>query len=398
MLQTIRILLPGLLLYCRTAHNRNCTRVTASFRPKTVVILPCKGIEPGLEENIRALMNQDYCSYSILFVTESESDAAYPLIKGLVSQSLLPTRLIVAGLAEACGQKVHNQCAAAKAIEKDDEIIVFVDSDARTRPEWLAEICAPLADPLIGATTGYRWHIPVPGNFLSILLSSWNAQAITMLGKRSLLAWGGAMAMRAQDFKRLKIEQVWRNTLTDDLSLSSAVRSSGLRIEFVPQCLVATHTYTDIAQILEFTTRQIRITRVYMPEVWWQIMLGFSLYSAIFWGGFLVAIADIGAGIFDTSLALLLTAIVAQSACHAWSGLAIAKLCLPDYRETLVKTRWAFVFMEPIMALLYLYNIYASLLNRRIVWRGIVYEMISSRETRIISPNRDNTEANTAGH
>ena len=364
------------------------------FQPKAVVILPCKGLEPGLEENIRALMNQDYSGYSILFVTESESDAAYPLIKGLISQSVLPTRLIVAGLAETCGQKVHNQCAAAKAIEQDDEVIVFVDSDAHARPEWLAEICAPLADPLIGATTGYRWHIPVPGNFWSILLSSWNAQAITMLGERSLLAWGGAMAMRTHDFRRLKIDQLWRNALTDDLSLSSAVRRAGLKIAFVPQCLVATHSYTDIRQILEFTTRQIKITRVYMPEVWWQIMFGFSSYSAIFWGGFLVAIADIGVGVLDTSLALVLAAIVAQSACHAWTGLAIAVRFLPDYRATLVKTRWAFVFMEPIMALLYLYNIYVSLLNRRIVWRGIVYEMISPRKTRIISPNRDAAEAN----
>ena len=39
-------------------------------------------------------------------------------------------------------------------------------------------------------------------------------------------------------------------------------------------------------------------------------------------------------------------------------------------------------------------NIYASLLNRRIVWRGIVYEMISSRETRIIRPNRAAAETN----
>jgi len=395
-LQLFRILVPELILYYRTVRPRK--RDSDTFQPNAVVILPCKGIEPGIEENIHALMAQDYSKYSLIFVTESENDAAYPLIKELISESPRPARLIVAGVAVASGQKVHNQRAAVEAIGKDVEIIVFVDSDAHTRPEWLAEICAPLADPKIGATTGYRWHIPVPGNFWSILLSSWNAQAITMLGERSFFAWGGTMAMRVQDFKCLEIEQCWRSALADDIPLSNAVRRSGLRVAFVAQCLVASHAYTEMEQVLEFTTRQLKISRIYMPGVWLQTMFGFVFYSLVFWGGLIVAIADILRGSFATNLPLLLVVIVAQSACHAWLGLAIARHCLPDYRVTITKTRGAFVLMEPVMALLYLYNIVASSVNRRVVWRGIVYEMISSHETRIIRPDRDNTEVGIVEH
>ena len=384
-IQLVRVVLPILLLFFRVTRKRK--RVTASFQPKAAVILPCKGIEPGLEENIRALMRQTYSEYSLILVTESDNDPAYPLLKNLISQCPQPVQLIVAGLTETCSQKVYNQCAAVDAIGKDIEIIVFVDSDAHTQPEWLAEICAPLADTKIGATTGYRWHIPVPGNFWSILLSSWNAQALTLLGENSPFAWGGAMAMRVEDFERMQIRQHWRTALSDDLTLSNAVRRSGLRIAFVPELLAATPAYTDMKQTLEFTTRQMLITRIYMPVVWWQTMLGFFLYSAIFWSGLVVVIVDILRGIPITILPLLLMLIVAQSACNAWVGLTIAIHCLPEYRVTLVKTRWAFVFMEPIMALLYLYNIVASSLHRRIVWRGIIYEMISAQETKIVRPS-----------
>ena len=37
--------------------------------------------------------------------------------------------------------------------------------------------------------------------------------------------------------------------------------------------------------------------------------------------------------------------------------------------------------LNPLISLLYLYNFLASLRSRRIVWRGIDYEMISPRET-----------------
>jgi ceramide glucosyltransferase len=393
-LQMVTLVIPGLLMSYRVVRHR--AGPVAPYRPKAVVIVPCKGVEPRIEENIRALMNQDYPDYSLVFVTESESDAAYALISRLITKSGRPVRLVVAGMAEACGQKVHNLCAAIEAIGNDVEVVVFADSDVQPRPDWLAQILAPLASPDVGATTGYRWHIPVSGNFWSLLLASWNAQALAILSENSHFAWGGSMAMRRADFERLEIREHWRGGLSDDLALSNAVRRSGLRIAFVPQCLVASHADVSVKQLLEFTTRQIIITRIYLPEIWWQALFGHFYYSAIFWGGWMLVFASTVQGTFPSALACFLTAIIAQSACHAASGLAVAMQCLSDHRQHLARESWAYLFMEPLMTVLYLFNGVASCLTRRIVWRGVVYEMVSPKQTRILGSDRVDTCVDTS--
>ena len=71
--------LAGALRFARYALSSGLHR-RHRYQPKAVVIVPCKGLEDGLEENIRALCTQDYREYELIFVTESEMDAAYPLL------------------------------------------------------------------------------------------------------------------------------------------------------------------------------------------------------------------------------------------------------------------------------------------------------------------------------
>ncbi|HEX9000785.1 MAG TPA: glycosyltransferase, partial [Blastocatellia bacterium] len=137
------------------------------YQPKSVVIVPCKGLEHDFEENVRALFAQDYRDYEIIFVTESENDPAYPVLSRLIKNySRRPGWLVVAGEAKGRGQKVHNLLAAVdmlNSIDRRAEVIVFADSDARPSKQWLSELVAPLGDKRIGVTTGFRWYVPVRG-------------------------------------------------------------------------------------------------------------------------------------------------------------------------------------------------------------------------------------------
>jgi cellulose synthase/poly-beta-1,6-N-acetylglucosamine synthase-like glycosyltransferase len=72
-------------------------------------------------------------------------------------------RTIVAGPAVDRGQKVHNLSVVTSAIDRASEVLVFVDSDARPAGDWLKSLVAPLQDETLGATTGYRWFVPVRG-------------------------------------------------------------------------------------------------------------------------------------------------------------------------------------------------------------------------------------------
>ena len=89
-------------------------------------------------------------------------------------------------------------------------------------------------------------------------------------------AWGGSMAIRAADFRRLGIaEAYWANTVSDDYALTRAVREAGGKIAFEPRCLVASREESSLREFLRWSTRQIIITRVYAAHLW---KLGLATY------------------------------------------------------------------------------------------------------------------------
>ena len=51
---------------------------TQPYYPRVHLIIPCKGMEPGLRKNLLAFIRQDYGYYEISFVVESARDPAIP--------------------------------------------------------------------------------------------------------------------------------------------------------------------------------------------------------------------------------------------------------------------------------------------------------------------------------
>ncbi|HKX33059.1 MAG TPA: glycosyltransferase family 2 protein [Blastocatellia bacterium] len=390
LLQSVVALLAG-IRFARYSLRLQPSRQNR-YQPKAAVIVPCKGLEYGLEENIRALFAQDYRDYEVILVTESESDPAYPALSKLIKNPRRPAWMVVAGEAKGCGQKVHNLCAALdmlNAIDRRAEVLVFADSDARPARHWLAELVAPLADKKIGATTGFRWYLParnlrwMEGKFASILLSVWNASALSLLGEHSRFAWGGSMAIRRDNFEKLEIKRRWRGALSDDYVVTAATQEAGQTIKFVPQCLVASHTNSTLSDLFEFTTRQLRITRVYSPQVWKLACLTHSLYNLAFWGSLVWLAVTIFTGGLNQTLGLLLAGVFGLGVISGGIRPLVAIRLLKAERKRVKRYWWAHALLSPFVSLIYLYNIIASARTRRIMWRGIGYEMISPSQTSI---------------
>ncbi len=357
-------------------------------QPKAVVILPCKGLEHDFEANVRAYLSQEYRDYEVIFVTESEHDPAYPVLSKLIKQSRRAAWLIAAGEAMQSGQKVHNLSAALDALNSIDrraELLIFADSDARPARTWLADLCAPLNDRSVGATTGFRWYVPVNGGVGAWLLSAWNASILSLLGERSGLAWGGATALWRDSFGKWEIKQRWQGALSDDYALTAALNEVGQRIKFVPGCLTATHADASWRELLEFTTRQIKITRVYAPRVWALTCCGHVLFNFTFWGGLLWLAWAALHGNFNFSLCSLLLFSFALGAMTGWTRATIAAHLLPANRQQLWPYRWVYALVGPLVSLVYLYNIAASAFSRRITWRGISYEMVGPQQTLVLN-------------
>jgi hypothetical protein len=48
------------------------------------VIVPCKGLPKDLEKNLKAFFELDHSNYEVIFVTESETDPAVPVIRSII--------------------------------------------------------------------------------------------------------------------------------------------------------------------------------------------------------------------------------------------------------------------------------------------------------------------------
>ncbi|MFN7946520.1 MAG: glycosyltransferase family 2 protein [Blastocatellia bacterium] len=359
------------------------------YQPKAVVIVPCKGIDPGFEENIGSLFAQDYRDYEIIFVTERESDPAYETLTDLIRQSRRSAWLVVAGEATGCGQKIHNLRAALDtldAVNRRAEIIVFADADARPAENWLSELVAPLADESVGATTGYRWYLPAEGSqrrFWPLLLSVWNAGTLTLFGERSAFAWGGAMAVRRDYFEQSGIREKWAAAVSDDYVLTDAIKTAGQRVKFVPACLVATPFSGGFREMLEFTTRQVTITRVYAPRLWRLALVTHLLFNLTFWGGILLSVIKSVSGDAPSGLIWLLAGIFSLGALAGAVRAVVAARLLEEDHHQIAGHWWAWLLLNPVASLLWLYNVCASALTRRITWRGIGYELSAPDQTLI---------------
>jgi cellulose synthase/poly-beta-1,6-N-acetylglucosamine synthase-like glycosyltransferase len=365
------------------------------FTPFATVFVPCRGVDEGLKENISAIFAQDYPEFEIVFVSDRAGDPAFAVInqaRRLFTGESGPTmRFVISGPATGCGQKVHNLRAAVAAAASQSEVLVFVDTDARPGANWLRNLIGPLQDLNLGATTGYRWFVPVRGGLASHLRSVWNAAIASALGERleKNFCWGGSTAIRRQTFYQCKVTEYWRGTVSDDFALTRALHEAGLPIKFVPQCLTASVEDCTLKELIEFTTRQLKITRVYAAHLWRGVLIGSVLFVLVFFGGMALVIARALLGLsFITPLFLLLIIFTLGSMKSHFRLRAVSQ-AISGPRLNSFQTTWAQLTLWPLASLLYLYNALAAMFSRRITWRGITYELKSPTETVILSSESD---------
>lgn len=371
--------------------RRELAHELPDFTPFVTIFVPCRGVDAGLKANILSLFAQDYPAFEIIFVSDSADDPAFAVVDKARREYNQPTgpviQTMVAGPATDSGQKVHNLRAAIKRAHRRSEVFVFTDTDARPPEFWLSSLVANLSDARIGAATGYRWFVSARSGFATHLLSVWNAAIASALGDRGEknFCWGGATAIRRETFERLQIADHWRGTLSDDFTVTRVLHEARLPIKFVAHCLTPSHHPLRLSELLEFTNRQLKITRVYAPHLWRSVLFGSAIFSVVFFGGVLLVITRAMLGLsFVTPLVLLLF-IFAMGAVKSHLRLRAVTMLNHDDGLKSVATTLAHVTLWPIASLLFLGNALAAAVSRRITWRGITYELKSATETVIVS-------------
>jgi ceramide glucosyltransferase len=356
------------------------------YAPRTAVICPCKGMEPGLERNLVSLCEFDHQNYEVFFVLASESDPAHSIVKRVAATSRAKAHIVIAGPPENCSEKVNNLRVAVEQLPEEFEVLVFADSDGRPGKSWLHRLVAPLTDSRIGATTTMRWFLPNDNGLATALLAAWNASVVTMLGPQNKnFCWGGGTAIRRTIYEQIGMPEAWQYSFSDDYSLTIMIERSRRQIVFLPECLTPSFVQTDFAGLLEFTGRQMRITRVYRINVWASAFATHFLYCVTLLIGLFVALNLT----FESRpafqiMTLLILPLLLAAIRGALRVIGVTE-ALPAFRSQIMSQSWIYILLAMVVPFLYIVNFFSSLMGRKLRWRGIEYELISPEQTRVLT-------------
>lgn len=336
----------------------------AASPPRATVIVPVKGHEEGLRENLQSLRSLDYPDYELLVAAHVAAD---------IPPGVLPSgiKVVLAGEdRQAVAAKIHNLLAGVRAARKNSTVLAFADSDGRAPRGWLRALAAPLGEEGVGASTGYRWYLPDPPDFWSLVRSVWNAPIAGTLGPAdNAFAWGGSMAIRKELFSELAIPDHWKGAISDDFTLSAVVHAAGLRVAFAPGALVASTDHTGARGFFTWAKRQMILTRVHQPRLWWTALAAHVLYCA----GMAAAIT---ASIMGNRFAEW--ALIAQLSPGMLKGTnraTLAKAGLADYKPWFDRHGWVHTWWVPLATWIWLITLLSSAFSHVIEWRGNRYDL-----------------------
>lgn len=348
----------------RAAYVADRLSQTPARLPPASVMVPVKGEDEGLRENLAALASLDYPDYELIVAARSAAD---------IPPDVLPSRVKIVlahGKDSQTGEKIQNLQAAVRATRKRTEIFAFADSDGRVPGGWLRALAAPLEEPGTGASTGYRWFTPEPPAFWTLVRSVWDAVCNGALGPGdSPFVWGGATAIRKETFFEARVPEYWRNAISDDYALSAAIHAAGLRIAYAPGALVPCFERLGARALFGWIRRQLTITRIYNPRLWWP-----ALAAHIFYCGGMAA--SVVASIKGYRLAEW--ALIAQLSPGMLKGLnraTLAKAALPEREPWFRRHAWVHAMWVPVVTWLWLLGLLASACGNTIEWRGYRYKL-----------------------
>ena len=165
--------------------------------------------------------------------------------------------------------------------------------------------------------------------------------------------------------------------MSDDFTITRVLNEANLPIHFVPACLVASPGDCDVGELLEFSNRQLKITRAYAPHLWWPVLVGSALFCLVFFGGILLVTIRAFLGLPFAIPLMLLVVIFLLGAGKAWVRFQAVAKALPQEGARLRRDLVSQLLLWPLASLLYLYNALAAAFSRSITWRGITYKLDS---------------------
>lgn len=160
------------------------------------------------------------------------------------------------------------------------------------------------------------------------------------------------------------------------MSMTTLVKNAGMSVRFVPQCLVASDGDSDVAEIFDWTNRQLILTKVYYPKLWRKAIARATVMAIWL---ITILIAGVGGLIFQNPDWLLATVIgLTILPIELWFLIRAQNLwqrVIPDRKQYINDSLASFCVVLPLAHLVLPWMTLFSVLTNRIQWRGIIYDL-----------------------
>jgi len=329
-------------------------RNLADHTPPVTIFKPLKGLDEGLEENLRSFFELDYPVFQLLFGVADTDDPAIGVVRRLFAE--FPGRdaqLVVGCPVFGLNPKVENLAAMERY--RKHETILISDSNVRVRPSYLRETACYLAEPGVGLVTNLFTgvgEVHTGAVLENLQLNGYIAAGVALAALlRVTCVVGKSMLLPARVLEEIGGFGGVRNLLAEDQAIGIRVRKAGYAIR------LSHHVISNVNQARSFRWFLNRHSR------WFKIRR--RLAPATFLAEPLANLGTIG----------LVWALSDESGV-AWGGLLV--LAGLGMLRDAVQTRWLrgsfprlrHVLLSPIKDLFLLPVWFDALVNRRVDWRG----------------------------
>lgn len=406
--------------------------------PRVAVLLCLRGADPSLAGGLRRLMHQRYPDYEIFIAIDSDTDPAWEIVNQAIdgsshiassssplrgpvgtqtngdasSVSLCSDALGPGGACtvhastlrnrlKTCSLKCSSLVQLLDQIDDSFEVLVLADSDLESHPTWLRELVAPLADPRIGATFGNRWFLPTIGWMGSLVRQVCNAIGVVTMHLRQI-PWGGSLAIRASVVKESGLRETLTRSIVDDGPIRVALKKRRLKLRFVPSLMMANREDCDLRFAHSFLTRQLKWTRTYM-SAGWPAMLVYTLAVLCTYLVTLVLVLVCLFQGFNTEAYWLAAGATVYSVTVMvlWLLLDFAARRIIRAQGESVPSIFGMQLLKIPAAMLLSVVIHISAIIRatflrRVVWRGVTYEVRGPSDVRMLDEGTIQTPLETS--
>lgn len=205
--------------------------VPGAYQPTVTVVIAAYNEAPCIEATVRNMLASDYPAdrLRVVVVSDGSDDGTDAIVRGLGDPRLTLIRQ------EPRAGKTSALNLAMPGV--GSEVVVFADANSLYRPDTIANLVAPLADPEVGYVTGRMVYKAPDGSLTGEGCSTYMAY------ENRLRAWetrlgsivgvdGGVDALRRELWMPMRPDQL------PDFVEPLAVRERGYRVVYEPRALL----------------------------------------------------------------------------------------------------------------------------------------------------------------